>query len=325
MPRAGGGWRGRHPDRDLPGPVADQGGGERRQDRAATRPGRDTPIFVQVTVETTGTLLVGPDIAAAATVVHALDVPLIGPELRHRAAGDGGARALAGGELAGPAVGAAECRSARAGGWRDTLPAGRRASMAIWMERFVQRGRAEPDRRLLRYQHRRIFEALDAMLARKTGARLPPGAHSAQARSGSRAVASLYGQTAAAAGEQLLLHRRALQREWFQEVAASSRSRATGTAASAMGREQIAEGSNSLDICTAFVGRNELVEMSEVMTRFTGSVNTPLVIDSTETPMHRGRAEAAWRQGDHQLDQFRGRRAGRRMSGWCWPRSSARR
>src|SRR5580698_5584611 len=33
--------------------------------------GTDTPIFVQVTVETPGTLLVGPDIAAAATVVHA--------------------------------------------------------------------------------------------------------------------------------------------------------------------------------------------------------------------------------------------------------------
>jgi 5-methyltetrahydrofolate--homocysteine methyltransferase len=40
--------------------------------------GSKIPIFVQVTVETTGTLLVGPDIAAAATVVHSLDVPLIG-------------------------------------------------------------------------------------------------------------------------------------------------------------------------------------------------------------------------------------------------------
>src|ERR1700722_6183382 len=38
----------------------------------------DIPIFVQVTVETTGTLLVGPDIAAAAAVIHALDVPLMG-------------------------------------------------------------------------------------------------------------------------------------------------------------------------------------------------------------------------------------------------------
>ena len=36
------------------------------------------PIFVQVTVEATGTLLVGPDIAAAATVIHSLDVDLMG-------------------------------------------------------------------------------------------------------------------------------------------------------------------------------------------------------------------------------------------------------
>src|SRR5208337_1700186 len=40
--------------------------------------GTDTPIFVQVTVETTGSLLVGPDIAAAAAVINALDVPLMG-------------------------------------------------------------------------------------------------------------------------------------------------------------------------------------------------------------------------------------------------------
>src|SRR5947209_3497871 len=38
----------------------------------------DLPIIVQVTVETTGTLLVGADIAAAATIIHALDVPVIG-------------------------------------------------------------------------------------------------------------------------------------------------------------------------------------------------------------------------------------------------------
>src|SRR5579883_3539045 len=49
-------------------------GAKRARDEAA----KDIPIFVQVTVETTGTLLVGADIAAAATVIHALDVPLIG-------------------------------------------------------------------------------------------------------------------------------------------------------------------------------------------------------------------------------------------------------
>src|SRR5208282_5529481 len=45
---------------------------------ALAEAGSDIPIFVQVTVETTGTLLVGPDIAAAATVINALDVPLMG-------------------------------------------------------------------------------------------------------------------------------------------------------------------------------------------------------------------------------------------------------
>src|ERR1700761_5090284 len=45
---------------------------------ARAEAGADTPIFVQVTVETTGALLVGRGIAAAATVVHALDVPLLG-------------------------------------------------------------------------------------------------------------------------------------------------------------------------------------------------------------------------------------------------------
>jgi 5-methyltetrahydrofolate--homocysteine methyltransferase len=53
----------------------------------------------------------------------------------------------------------------------------------------------------------------------------------------------------------------------------------------AIAREQVAEGSNSLDVCTAFVGRDEMAEMGEVIRRFTSSVNSPLVIDSTETPV----------------------------------------
>src|SRR5438552_2367973 len=46
--------------------------------RARAEAGSETPILVQVTVETTGTLLVGADIAAAATIVDALAVPLVG-------------------------------------------------------------------------------------------------------------------------------------------------------------------------------------------------------------------------------------------------------
>src|SRR5207302_7534644 len=46
--------------------------------RARAEANKDIPIIVQVTVETTGTLLVGADIAAAATIIDALDVPMIG-------------------------------------------------------------------------------------------------------------------------------------------------------------------------------------------------------------------------------------------------------
>lgn len=46
--------------------------------RAREAAGSDVPIFAQVTLETTGAMLVGTDIAAAATVVRALEVPLVG-------------------------------------------------------------------------------------------------------------------------------------------------------------------------------------------------------------------------------------------------------
>lgn len=49
-----------------------------------------------------------------------------------------------------------------------------------------------------------------------------------------------------------------------------------------MAKEQVREGSHTLDICTAFVGRDEVKDMSEMVTRLRGSVTAPLVIDSTE-------------------------------------------
>ena len=52
-----------------------------------------------------------------------------------------------------------------------------------------------------------------------------------------------------------------------------------------MGRDQVREGSHALDVCTAFVGRDEAREMAEVVSRMRGSVNAPLVIDSTELPV----------------------------------------
>ena len=49
-----------------------------------------------------------------------------------------------------------------------------------------------------------------------------------------------------------------------------------------MGREQVTDGAHTLDICTAFVGRDEIADMTEVVSRMRGGVTVPLVFDSTE-------------------------------------------
>ena len=244
---------------------------------ARAEAGTDTPIFVQVTVETTGTLLVGPDIAAAATVVHALDVPLIGlncatgpqemaEHVRWLAANWPGLLSVQ------PNAGLPELVDGRTHYPLDA------EQMAVWMERFI----AEDGLNLIGgccgtdVPH---IQALDHMLRRRGGQRPAPVLRTPV---WIPAVASLYGQTALrqensyfSIGERCNANGSKKWRE-LQEAG-------DWDGCVAVGREQVAEGSNSLDICTAFVGRDEVAEMNEVITRFTSSVNAPLVIDSTET------------------------------------------
>src|SRR5581483_10267302 len=52
-----------------------------------------------------------------------------------------------------------------------------------------------------------------------------------------------------------------------------------------MAKEQIKEGSHMLDLCVAYVGRDEIRDMREVITRMNTAVTVPLVIDSTEYPV----------------------------------------
>jgi 5-methyltetrahydrofolate--homocysteine methyltransferase len=49
-----------------------------------------------------------------------------------------------------------------------------------------------------------------------------------------------------------------------------------------MGKEQIKEGAHVLDICVAYVGRDEARDMYEVVKRFNTAVSIPLMFDSTE-------------------------------------------
>jgi 5-methyltetrahydrofolate--homocysteine methyltransferase len=243
--------------------------------------GSDIPIFVQVTVETTGTLLVGPDIAAATTVVNALDVPLMGLNCAT------GPQEMAehvrwlsqnwpGLISCQPNAGLPELVDGK-----THYPLGAE-ELAAWMERFVLEdglnliggccGTSTPH-----------ITALDAMLRKLGGAAHRP-APIKRKYHWVPSVASLYGVTALrqensyfSIGERCNANG---SKAWRERQAAGD-----WDGCVAMGREQMAEGSNSLDICTAFVGRDEMAEMTEVIRRFTSSVNGPLVIDSTETPV----------------------------------------
>jgi 5-methyltetrahydrofolate--homocysteine methyltransferase len=241
--------------------------------------GVDTPIFVQVTVETTGTLLVGPDIAAAATVVQGLHIPLIGlncgtgpqemaEHLRWLSGNWEGLLSVQ------PNAGLPELVDGR-----THYPLGAK-EMASWMERYV----AEDGVNLIggccgtTPTH---TAALNAMLEKRGENRPTPVKRSAVWMP---AVASLYQQVPLrqensyfSIGERCNANGSKRWRE-LQE-------KGDWDGCVSMGREQIGEGSNALDVCTAFVGRNERAEMDEIIRRFTGSVNSPLVIDSTETPV----------------------------------------
>lgn len=53
----------------------------------------------------------------------------------------------------------------------------------------------------------------------------------------------------------------------------------------AMGKAQAREGAHLLDVCVAYVGRDEASDMREVVTRYNTQVSLPLMIDSTEAPV----------------------------------------
>ena len=51
-----------------------------------------------------------------------------------------------------------------------------------------------------------------------------------------------------------------------------------------MGRKQVREGAHCLDVCVAYVGRDEVRDMQEIVSRFNRQITIPLVVDSTEIP-----------------------------------------
>jgi 5-methyltetrahydrofolate--homocysteine methyltransferase len=246
--------------------------------RAMRDAGVQLPLMVQVTIETTGTMLVGTDIAAAATIIGALDVPIIGlncatgPQEMAEHVADL-ARGWPGPISVLPNAGLPELVDGQ-----TRYPLGAR-DLAAWLERFVVEDGVAIVGGCCGTTPEHIRE-LDRMLRRlaEDGERPRPQARVVEPQA---QIASLYsavplrqenaylsiGERCNANGSRAFRERQAAQ-DWDACVA--------------IGRTQVKEGSHALDVCTAYVGRDETADMHEVTTRLRGAVDSPLVFDSTE-------------------------------------------
>ncbi|MEC9348069.1 MAG: methionine synthase [Pseudomonadota bacterium] len=240
--------------------------------------GSDVPIFVQVTVETTGTLLVGADIAAAATILRAMGVDAIGlncatgPKemVEHVRFLTGSVDQMV---TTQPNAGLPELVDGQ-----TRYPLGP-DEMATWLRRFVTDYGVNmiggccgttPDH----------IAALDRMLRELGRNRLRPEPKK-RTPVWTPSVASLFTQTpfrqenaVLAIGERC----NANGSKKFRELQAAG----DHDGCVAMAREQEREGSHAIDLCTAFVGRDEVADMTAVLTPMRGALTAPLVIDSTE-------------------------------------------
>lgn len=238
---------------------------------------KQLPIMAQVTMETTGTMLLGTDIAAAATILHAMEVDVMGLNC-----------ATGPQEMAShihwlaehwphlisvlPNAGLPEMLDGKV-----HFPL-QPAQMAKWMERFLREDGVNILGGCCGTNEDHIA-AIDAML-RAQGERHRPAPKS-RSHHWVPAVASLYNQVELrqenavfAIGERC----NANGSKKFREAQDAE----DWDACVDMAKEQVREGSHALDICTAFVGRNEVADMTALLSRLRGSVTAPLVIDSTE-------------------------------------------
>ncbi len=250
--------------------------------RAFAGGGREVPILVQVTIETTGTMLVGTDIQAAATIVGALEVPLLGLNCAT------GPREMAehlrtlreqwpGLISVLPNAGLPELRDGR-----THYPLGPE-ELALWLARYVREEGVNLVGGCCGTTPEHI-RALDAMLRElaEDGYRPAPAA-----RGPVEPVPSLASLFSAVPLRQenayLAIGERcnANGSRKFRELQAAG----DWDGCVAMGRDQVRGGAHALDLCTAYVGRDEAADMVALVERMRGQVDAPLLFDSTELPV----------------------------------------
>ena len=245
--------------------------------RAMEEAGREVPIFTQLTVETTGTMLVGTDVTAALPALEAIEPDGLGlncatgPDLMQehvRFFGQNASRFVSVQPNAGLP------RNEGGVATYDLTP----ELLADFQERFV----------------REFGVSLVGGCCGTTPAHITAVAK----RVRSEPVKAFYGRPRPApkvAGQASSLY---VPMPLIQEPAPliiGERSNANGSkkfrelllredfeGLVEIGREQVAEGAHLIDVCTAYVGRDEVRDMREVLRRYATQVTQPLVIDTTQ-------------------------------------------
>lgn len=232
---------------------------------------RRVPVIVSVTIETTGTMLLGTEISAALTTLEPFDVDAIGMNCATGPAEmSEHVRVLCSSSpkpvFVMPNAGIPENIGGRA--HYKLTP----EELARYMKHFVEDlgvsivgGCCGTTKEHIR----RLVEAVGSLSPKQRTVEFIPGASSLyQAVPFSiNPPPVLIGERTNANGSKQF--RELLAREDWEGIVA-------------MGKEAVKEGAHMVDVCAAYVGRDEARDMREIISRFNTQVQLPIVIDSTE-------------------------------------------
>ncbi len=233
--------------------------------------GRNVPLIAQVTMEAGGTMLLGSDIGAAVTVLSAYPLAALGINCAT------GPREMSGHVKQLASLSPMPVSVLPNAGLPELVDGATRyplgpSEFADWLVRFVE----EDGVGIVGGCCGSTVEHIEE-LARRIGDRAPRPRHPDTAPR----VASLYTSVTLEQDASVLMigertnangskrFRRLLEAGDFDGIVE-------------MAREQVAEGSHVLDVCTAYVGRDESEDMRRVVRRLATEVTAPLMIDSTE-------------------------------------------
>ena len=235
---------------------------------------RDVVLMVSVTMEVTGTMLVGTEMAAAIAILDAYPIDVVGLNCATGPREMGEHVRLLGQTcrkrtLVYPNAGLPQLVDGKP--FYPLTP----AELADWLSRFV-----EEDGVNLVGGCCGTTPAHLAAVVKRIGVRAPKPrkpAHQAQVTSIYSAVPLFQDNSILFVGERSNANGSKAFREHLLKGDIE--------AIVAMGREQVREGSHVLDLCTAYVGRDEVLDMTKAVTRYRSDVPCPLMIDSTEAPV----------------------------------------